>query len=595
MSFLNIWPLFFLVTIPFLILLYILKEKSEDFTVSSSIFWEEIYKTLEVNSPFEKLKKNIMLFLQIMIISLIILALMNPFLKFFSKEYSDVIIVIDNSASMLGINEDETCINRGKSIAQKYIDSCANGTKISIITANKDAKVLVTSSENKSLVKGKIDSITESFNPGDLKNSLKLIESMTKELGNYEVLFITDEQLDIGDINGQIIYLDKNKSNISIDNIGHKRENGKVSIISTITNRGNEDYSGDFYLYGENDLLEATSLELKKGEEVTLNFNIEDTDIDYLKGKISGKDAILEDNTFYHVMKNNDDKKILLVSNKNVFLEKALSVVSNADVIKTNDITNISEKDRYNLYIFDGILGEYMPHDGNILIVNPAENNLFSVLGEQAGGEAVVVSEDIPKYLQDMTFISSKIKKTEMPSWAKSLINVGNDSVLFLGKHNNQKVAVVNFDFHNTDLPLKAEFPMLIDYICEELIKSNIVNSNYIGGEDIEINGSSEYDKLILTTPSGRVHTIENNSILKENLELGVYDVGDNNHSFNEIFSVNFPSSEEGNIMDDTIEDIETRPNNKGSIKGMLNITPYIISLIMLLIIVEWILYNKGY
>jgi len=87
------------------------------------------------------------------------------------------------------------------------------------------------------------------------------------------VLFITDEELDIGDINGRIVYLDKNKSNISIDNIAHKIEDGKVSIISTITNRGNDDYSGDFYLYGEKELLEATSIKLKKGEEITLNFN----------------------------------------------------------------------------------------------------------------------------------------------------------------------------------------------------------------------------------------------------------------------------------------------------------------------------------
>ncbi len=395
MSFLNIWPLFFLVTIPFLILLYILKEKSEDLSVSSLIFWQEIYKTLEVNSPFEKLKKNIMLFLQILIALLIILALMNPFIRFFGKEYTDLIIVIDNSASMLGINKEENCIDRGKAIAKEYIESAANSTKISVITANKDVEVLVTASKNKDLVKDKIDSITKSLSPGDLNGSIKLVESMTKELKNYEVLFITDEELDIGDINGRIVYLDKNKSNISIDNIAHKIEDGKVSIISTITNRGNDDYSGDFYLYGEKELLEATSIELKKGEEITLNFNIEDTDIDYLKGEISGKDAILEDNTFYHVMKNNDDKKVLLVSNKNVFLEKALSVVSKADVIKTNDISNISEKDRYNLYIFDGMLGEYMPQDGNILIVNPTENNLFSVLGEQAGGEAAVVSEDI--------------------------------------------------------------------------------------------------------------------------------------------------------------------------------------------------------
>jgi len=61
------------------------------------------------------------------------------------------------------------------------------------------------------------------------------------------------------------------------------------------------------------------------------------------------------------------------------------------------------------------------------------------------------------------------------------------------------------------------------------------------------------------------------------------------------MFSINFPSIEVGNIMEDTIEDLEARSNNKGSIKGMLNITPYIISLIMLFIIVEWVLYKKGY
>lgn len=595
MSFLNIWPLVFLITIPFLILLYILKEKSDDLVVSSSIFWEEIYKTLEVNSPFEKLKKNIMLLLQILITLLIILALMNPFLKFVGKEYSELIIVIDTSASMLGTSEDKTCIDRGKDIAKEYVDSSSNRTKISIITANKETKTLVADSENKALVKEKIDSITESFNPGDLNSSLKLIESMTKDLKNYKVLFITDKEIDIGELNGQVVYLDKNKSNISIDNIAHKKENGKVSIISTITNRGNIDYSGDFYLYKENNLLETTSLELKKGEETTLNFNIEDTEISYLKGEISGKDAILEDNTFYHVMKNNDNKKILLVSDKNIFLEKALSVVSQTEVVKTNDITNISEKDNYDLYIFDGMLGGNIPEHGNILIVNPSENNLFDVLGEEDGGEASVVGEDIPKYLQDMTFIASKIKKVQVPTWAKSLVNVGDNSILFLGKHNNQKVAVANFDFHNTDLPLKAEFPMLINYICEELVENNIVNSNYIGGEDIKINGSSAYDELIITSPSGRVRTIENNNILNENLELGVYSIEDSNNSLSEMFSINFPSNEEGNIIDDTIENVEARFSENSSTKGMLDTTPYIISLIIILIITEWILYNKGY
>lgn len=595
MSFLNLWPLYFLVAIPFLILLYILKERSEDLVVSSSIFWDEIYKTLEVNSPFEKLKKNIILLLQILIILLIILGLMKPFFKFMGKEYSDLIIVIDTSASMLGVKEDKTCIDRGKAIAKEYVDSSSNETKISVITSNKNITTLIADSKSKSLVKEKIDSISNSFNPGDLSNSIKIVESMTKDLESYKVLFITDKEIDIGELNGEVVYLDKSKSNISIDNIAHKKENGKISIVSTISNRGSVDYSGDFYLYGENDLLEAISLELKKGEETTLNFDIEDKDIKYLKGEISGEDAILEDNTFYHVMKNNDDKKILLMSNKNVFLEKALSVVSKAEVLKTNNVDNISEKDNYDLYIFDGILGKDIPKQGNILIINPTENSLFDVLGEENGGEAEVVDKDIPEYLKNMTFVASKIKKIQVPVWAKSLINIGENSILFLGKHNNQKIAVANFDFHNTDLPLKSEFPMLINYICEELIENDIVNSNYIGGQDIKISGSLAYDKLIITTPSGRVRTVDNNSILNENLELGVYSIEDNNNRVNERFSINFPSNDEGDVIDNIVEGKESVTSKNISTKGMLDITPYIIGLVMVLIIIEWVLYNKGY
>ena len=247
------------------------------------------------------------------------------------------------------------------------------------------------------------------------------------------------------------------------------------------------------------------------------------------------------------------------------------------------------------MYYFYLILENYIPKQVSILIINPTENSLFDVLGEENGGEAEVVDKDIPEYLKNMTFVASKIKKIQVPVWAKSLINIGENSILFLGKHNNQKIAVANFDFHNTDLPLKSEFPMLINYICEELIENDIVNSNYIGGQDIKISGSLAYDKLIITTPSGRVRTVDNNSILNENLELGVYSIEDNNNRVNERFSINFPSNDEGDVIDNIVEGKESVTSKNISTKGMLDITPYIIGLVMVLIIIEWVLYNKGY
>ena len=60
MGFTNLWPLFLLLTIPPVIMLYILKRKYKEEVISSSLLWKEVYKNTRANTPWEKFKKNIM-------------------------------------------------------------------------------------------------------------------------------------------------------------------------------------------------------------------------------------------------------------------------------------------------------------------------------------------------------------------------------------------------------------------------------------------------------------------------------------------------------------------------------------------------------
>ena len=64
MGFTNLWPLFLLLTIPPVIMLYILKRKYKEEVISSSLLWKEVYKNTRANTPWERFKKNIMLLLQ---------------------------------------------------------------------------------------------------------------------------------------------------------------------------------------------------------------------------------------------------------------------------------------------------------------------------------------------------------------------------------------------------------------------------------------------------------------------------------------------------------------------------------------------------
>ena len=63
-------------------------------------------------------------------------------------------------------------------------------------------------------------------------------------------------------------------------------------------------------------------------------------------------------------------KKVLLVTEQNIFLEKVYSLLPEVELYKT-DTDNIEQLSGYSLYIFDGVLPEALPDDGFLLLWNP--------------------------------------------------------------------------------------------------------------------------------------------------------------------------------------------------------------------------------
>ncbi len=68
-------------------------------------------------------------------------------------------------------------------------------------------------------------------------------------------------------------------------------------------------------------------------------------------GEIQEKDLIVEDNKRYSILNKEQTKRVLLVTEGNVFLEKGIMASGRYELYKTNsaDIT----EDTYDLYVFD--------------------------------------------------------------------------------------------------------------------------------------------------------------------------------------------------------------------------------------------------
>ena len=595
MGFTNLWPLFLLLTIPPVIMLYILKRKYKEEVISSSLLWKEVYKNTRANTPWEKFKKNIMLLLQIIIILSVILALMTPFISIGGKSYKNVIMVIDNTASMNTIYDDSNSrLEQGKALAKEYLNSTKEGTNTYIISYDGNSNLLLNGEFNKSNTASIIDKINASYSSGDISDVVSFVKAIGDGIGEeYEALIFTDKQVAISDINGRIVYLGNSGLNASVDNVSHKFVDDKVKVIANVTNNGDSLYEGDFSLYNGEELVAVEGVTLQVGESKTLSFQLDSLNSDYLKGELSRKDILMEDNTYYHVVNENKVKKILLVTDENVFLEKAFGIIENTEVYKTNDVSNITDNDEYDLYVFDNKMPEVMPRKGSILFINPNSNEFFNVLEGGEIGQATAVKGAVSTYLEDTQFTLSEYNIIETPYYGTNILTIDDNSIGFKGEINDRKIAALSFDLHSTDFALKKEFPILIYELGEELISTGMVYSNnFKAGEKIVVKSSDFENEINVTYPNGDIKDLKSGEEVKGELALGIYKINQNDNS--ESFSVNFPTLSESDTSVEAIGENDNIVHGKSNLKSGFNLTPIFILLAMLVVAFEWILYKKG-
>ncbi|MCI9078278.1 MAG: VWA domain-containing protein [Lachnospiraceae bacterium] len=629
MGFVRLWPALLAVFIPGIILLYLLKQKVLNQKISALNLWKEAYENIQASTPWEKFRNNILMYMQIAALILLVTALMSPYITGHGSEYSNVLIIIDNSASMSGIYTDgQTKLDVAKEQAADYVSN-NDDVRYTVMSASNTPDLLISGSSDKVRITDAIDNIEATDIAGSLENATSMAQSLAAAWKNYKVIAFTDSSANMQNINCEVVDLSVQGENAAIQSLSHTvSEDGTVKVMARIDNYGRSRFSTDVNLYMGKDLYDIQNVTTEPGESSIVYFkdiaagrynSILAGSTPYLMAEINSKDMLAGDNTAYDILNGEGDEKILLVSSKNTFLEKGLKVSGNRDMDKVlpKDL-QAADTGEYSLVVYDGIIPGSIPEEGNIIFINPPvskiknlgdkkvkENDKWKqdifIYAEKSKSSIVrTLNSNVTTYLDSYSFGCLDVTGFKTPQWAKSFFETDNKFTTgYLGNYNGRMVAVTGFDLHNTDFPLQTEFPIFMYNLLRETMSARIADKTiYSAGEAVSIQKKGKAEKAVIIKPGGsrETHSLDGGTaVFTDTLKAGLYNIkegGDNVY-----FTVSFPEDESDVLKEAVItSDNKTITNTTkklGSVLSKKMIVFPVLVLLLVLLMAEWMVYRK--
>src|SRR3972149_5110051 len=133
-------PLIGLVAVPIIVAFYMLRLRRPEHPVSSTYLWQQLVRDVEANAPWQKLRRSLLLLLQLLLPGLLPLVVARPFSEHPAGLARDLVLVIDASASMSATDVFPDRLTAAKRIAREQLAPVPSDGRGSLIAAGDTAR-----------------------------------------------------------------------------------------------------------------------------------------------------------------------------------------------------------------------------------------------------------------------------------------------------------------------------------------------------------------------------------------------------------------------------------------------------------------------
>lgn len=390
--------------------LYFLKLKRQPLEVPSTYLWHRVIEDLHVNSFWQKLRKSLLLFLQLLIAMLAIFALLRPGWQGETLEGQKIIFLVDISASMSTTDAEgeSTRLDEAKERIAALVDQMESGMSAMIIAFARDPMVVQEFTSNRRLLREALGRIEPTTAQTDLEGALRLAggfanprreraavdeeENRQPEEQKVGLYIFSDGRFPqvtnfaLGNLQPRFLPLGSpDTQNMAITALNTRRgETGNegLQVFVQVANSGQEDATGVVELKHNELLVDAMRVDLPAKGVGSTTFLLTEGAQGALQATIEPRgaynDKLKIDDTAYAVLEDTRTARVLLVTPGNTALETALETQRAARFAKIETLSptaldtaeykrQVSEGD-YHLVIYDQCAPKTLPNTNTFFI-----------------------------------------------------------------------------------------------------------------------------------------------------------------------------------------------------------------------------------
>lgn len=537
-----------LLAIPVLVIIYIIKSKYTEQTIPSTYLWELSERFLKRKNPLKAITGILSLILQILAVIFIALAIAHP--VFVVKGgANDYCFVLDSSASMNVVSDGKTRFTSAKDEIRKIINSSADGSTYTLISAGGTTDVVFHGIDDKRSALNQLNQLSSSYVSSGLDSALMRAQKYFESNTSMQFYLVTDKTIENTE-NVNYIRVTGGNVNYGLSDVSYIFNMGEDGVNTTTVTGKAWSYMGDASLtvevYENSERRPSGNAQVQvEGNSATeFSVTVANTEFSSLTVRIKENDDLSQDNavTLYGTA-GGETYDILIVS-KTPYLIKAALEAANMTCEVITPAQYSEEKCRgYSLYVFDSdndkpFLPDSLPTDGAVWFINPSgsvEKTGFSTRGGSEGGGETKLNTSTSSRVRSLLKGTSS-DDTTLASYVKcgqtglfyNLMFCNGDPVIFAGSnaHGNREV-VFAFDWNFSDFPLsfngRAIIKNLINYTFPSLADETLAFS----GETISLNVLPGCTSLKVVSPSGEEEFLDTSEIISEYMltETGEYTV----------------------------------------------------------------------